>query len=122
LPADAEIVLVTAIEPFGLPEGTPPAYRRRALAEAHEINEKRHQDAEKALGGLVERLRASGRRASTEVTAGEGAAVLDDAARRHEADLIVVGSRRPTPQGHYLLGSTAEKLVRHAHTSVLMVR
>jgi nucleotide-binding universal stress UspA family protein len=122
LPVDAEIVLLTAIEPFTIPEGTPIAYRRRALAEAHQINDRRHRDAERALANLAGQIKEMGGRASTEVTAGPAAMILDDAARRHDADLIVVGSRRPTPQGHYLLGSTAEKLVRHAHTSVLVVR
>lgn len=122
LPVQAEILLLTAIEPFTVPEGTPAVYRRRALAEAHKLNERRHVDAEKALARLAEQVAAAGRRVSTEVAAGPAAQVLDDAARRHEADLIVVGSRRPSPQRHYLLGSTAEKLVRHAHASVLMVR
>jgi nucleotide-binding universal stress UspA family protein len=122
LPREAEIVLVTAIEPFGIPAGTPVAYRRKAIAEAHQINERRHRDAERALAGLADQIRASNRRVSTEVTAGVPAAVLDEAAKEHDADLIVVGSRRPTQRRHYLLGSTAEKLVRHAHTSVLMVR
>ncbi len=98
------------------------SYRRRALVEARRINERRHADAERSLAGLAEHSRAKGRKVSVVVTAGPAAAVLDAVARTQDADLIVVGSRKPTPQGHYLLGSTAEKLVRHAHTSVLVVR
>ncbi|MBW7984674.1 universal stress protein [Enterobacillus tribolii] len=37
------------------------------------------------------------------------------------ADLIVVGSRRPS-MSTYLLGSNASRVVRHATTSVLVVR
>jgi nucleotide-binding universal stress UspA family protein len=122
LPPDGEIVLVTAIEPFTLPEGMPIGYREMALGEAHKLNERRHRDATKALQTLADQIKASGRQVSIEVTAGPAAAVLDQAARSHDANLIVVGSRRPAPERHYLLGSTAEKLVRHAHTSVLMVR
>src|SRR5437867_4245750 len=40
LPADARLVLVNVVEPFTLPEGTPPAYRRQAMAEAHAVNER----------------------------------------------------------------------------------
>jgi nucleotide-binding universal stress UspA family protein len=122
LPADAEIVVVTAVEPFTLPEGMPPGYRQQALAEAHRINERRHKAAGRALAELAARIKATGRAVSTEVTSGPAAQVLDQAARVHRADLIVVGSRKPAPERHYLLGSTAEKLVRHSHTSVLVVR
>lgn len=37
------------------------------------------------------------------------------------ADLVVIGSRRPS-MSTYLLGSNATKIVRHATTSVLVVR
>ena len=37
------------------------------------------------------------------------------------ADLVVVGSHRPT-MATYLLGSNAATIVRHAHCSVLVVR
>ncbi len=122
LPKDAELVILTVIEPFTMPEGTPASYRRQALVEAHRINARRHKDAERSLSTLAKKIEESGRRVSTEVRAGPAAALLDAAAREHQADLLVVGSRRPTPEGHYMLGSTAEKLVRHAHTSVLVVR
>jgi nucleotide-binding universal stress UspA family protein len=122
LPPDTEIVLMTVIEPFTLPEGMPPGYRQQAVAETHRINERRHKDAEKALAGLAQQLRASGRKVSTEVTAGPAAAVLDEAAHRHQAGLIVLGSRRPKPESHFLMGVTAERIMRHSHVSVLMVR
>jgi len=46
--------------------------------------------------------------------------VLDDA-KKTGADLIVVGSHRPT-MASYLLGSNASTIVRHAESSVLVVR
>jgi nucleotide-binding universal stress UspA family protein len=46
--------------------------------------------------------------------------VLDDA-KNTGADLIVVGSHRPT-MASYLLGSNASTIVRHAESSVLVVR
>jgi nucleotide-binding universal stress UspA family protein len=46
--------------------------------------------------------------------------VLDDA-KKTGADLIVVGSHRPT-MATYLLGSNASTIVRHAESSVLVVR
>jgi nucleotide-binding universal stress UspA family protein len=35
---------------------------------------------------------------------------------------VAVGSRKPSRVRHYLLGSTAERLVRHCAASVLVVR
>jgi nucleotide-binding universal stress UspA family protein len=46
--------------------------------------------------------------------------VLDDATKTG-ADLIVVGSHRPS-MASYLLGSNASTIVRHAESSVLVVR
>jgi universal stress protein A len=43
-------------------------------------------------------------------------------AREHGFDLIVLGTHGRTGLTHVLLGSTAEKVVRHAHCAVLTVR
>lgn len=46
--------------------------------------------------------------------------VLDEA-EKMGADLIVIGSHRPS-MATYLLGSNASAIVRHAHASVLVIR
>ena len=119
LPSETELMLTYVVEPFAVPSGMPVSYRRRAIEEAHQINERRHRQAARALKAAAEKVSW---RVDVEVIGGQPGLELDAAARRHHADLIVVGSRRPSPARHYLLGSTAEKLVRHAHTSVLVVR
>lgn len=45
-----------------------------------------------------------------------------DAARSLKADLIVIGSHGHTALQHATLGSVAERVVRHAHCPVLVVR
>jgi nucleotide-binding universal stress UspA family protein len=122
LPQDVDIIFTHVIEPFGVPAGTPVSYRARAIEEAHKINERRHRQAERALALLKDRFSATGRTVITEAPTGKPDAVLDESARKHHASLVVVGSRKPSPAQHYLLGSTAEKLVRHSHTSMLVVR
>ncbi len=117
-----EVRLTCVIEPFSVPLGTPVSYRRQALRETQRINARRHAAAQRSLDAAAVKLRAAGHRVETEVLAGEPGPELDAAARRHGAGLLVVGSRKPSPARHYLLGSTAEKLVRHAHVSVLVVR
>jgi len=121
LPPDVAIRLVYVVEPFSVPGGTP-AFRRRAMEEAQHLAEGRQADAERALASLADAMRAQGKRVETAVLTGAAGAQLDEAARDYDADLMVVGSRKPSPESHYLLGTTAEKLVRHSHVSVLVVR
>jgi len=45
-----------------------------------------------------------------------------DAAKAAGADLIVVSTKGRTGLAHLLIGSVAERVVRHAHTAVLAVR
>jgi nucleotide-binding universal stress UspA family protein len=118
---DVAFKLVYVVEPFTVPGGTP-GFRRRAMEEAEHIAEKRSGEAERALTSLADSMRASGRRVETAVRQGPAGPQLDEAARDYDADLLVVGSRKPSPESHYLLGTTAEKLVRHSHVSVLIVR
>jgi nucleotide-binding universal stress UspA family protein len=119
---DTLIRLTYVIEPFTVPSGMPAEYRRRAMREAREIGAQRDEDAQRVLDEAAEALHAARRLVETEVLRGDAGPVLDEAARRHHAGLVVVGSRKPAPARHYLLGTTAEKLVRHSHTSVLVVR
>ena len=75
---------------------------------------------------LVEMIAAhagsSGVRLTTEIRTGHPAQEIMAAARSHRADLIVLGhSGRSATWGRFL-GTTAEKVSRHAECSVLIVR
>jgi nucleotide-binding universal stress UspA family protein len=122
LPLNVTFRFVYVVEPVGPPHGATSAFRRRAMEEAEKINHQRHIDAERALKSLADQIRASKRNVETDVLSGAAGPNLDDAARTSRADLSVVGSRKPSPESHYLLGTTAENLVRHSRTSVLVVR
>jgi nucleotide-binding universal stress UspA family protein len=121
-PADVELKLAYVIEPFTLPSGTPVSYRKQAIEEAHKINERQHSQAERALSTLENQMLEKGMRITAEVMTGAAGEELETSAEHFDADLIVVGSRKPSPARHFLLGSTAEKLVRNAGTSILIVR
>lgn len=76
---------------------------------------------QKALEALASTLDVSADQVSVVVTWGS---IYDEILKEAEvcgADLIVVGSRRPT-MSTYLIGSNAARVVRHAKTSVLVVR
>jgi universal stress protein F len=59
--------------------------------------------------------------ANTEVRTGPPARSILACAQDNHADLIVVASHRPD-MSNYLLGSTADRVVRHAGISVLVDR
>jgi nucleotide-binding universal stress UspA family protein len=83
-------------------------------------------DAEAPSTKLVETIAAYtgsfGVRLSTELRTGHPAQEILAAARSHQADLIVLGhSGRSGTWGRFL-GTTAEKVSRHAECSVLIIR
>lgn len=114
--------LVKVIDPFGVPAGTPASYRKQALEEARAINERNTERAQEELGQVAAKMDGVAGRIDIVVRAGVVNLEIDELAREQKADLVVVGSRKPSPMRHYLLGSVAEKLVRHSPTSVLVVR
>jgi nucleotide-binding universal stress UspA family protein len=116
------VLVVRVVEPFTLPSGTPLPYRSTALKAVQEINKRRHHQASRSLSSVVAKLRSAGFDCEAELRTGEADLELEGAAMRHGSDLILVGSRKPSAKRHYLLGSTAEKLVRHSPISVLVVR
>jgi nucleotide-binding universal stress UspA family protein len=56
------------------------------------------------------------------VVSGSPADVIVDVAREIQAEVIVVGTAGRTGLRRVVLGSVAERVVRHAPTSVLVVR
>ncbi len=120
IPRDIELILSFVISPF--PGSTGGKRRRKELIEAQATADQHRAAAERALESVALRFSDLGYKVSTELLAADAAPELDASARSHGADLIVVGSRKPAPARHYLIGSTAEKLVRHAEASVLVVR
>ncbi len=53
---------------------------------------------------------------------GPASYTITDFARRREYDLIVIGTHGRTGLAHMVIGSVAERVVRHAHCPVLAVR
>lgn len=74
------------------------------------------------LRKAVEQLEAAGVSASCAEKTGDVAKTIVGTAAEGHFDLIVVGSRRRHGLRRFLFGSTAEKVVRKASVSVLVVR
>ena len=56
------------------------------------------------------------------VETGDAADEILLAAKHHDIDIIIVGYKGYGKEGRFLLGSVADKVVRHASRSVLVVR
>lgn len=108
--ARVSLVYVSSILPISYLEYVP----RGAQHEEH----KRY---EAQIGQMADAMELPPDRVTSSVRAGSVYREVLDEAKSVEADLIVVGSHRPT-MATYLLGSNAAAIVRHAPCSVLVVR
>ena len=73
------------------------------------------------LNEITTRVREMGVEVSSELKLGVPSQVIQDTAVQRDADLIVIGTRGLSGLRHLLLGSTAERVVQHAHCPVLTV-
>jgi len=65
---------------------------------------------------------AAGTRVSTVLLQGDAATEIVDEAKRHPADLLVIGAHGQTGLTRFLMGSTAEAVVRTAPCATLLVK
>lgn len=79
-------------------------------------------NARTAVGNLVATLGLARLNPRAEVRVGAPAAEIVAAAHDLSADLLCISTHGRTGLAHLLLGSVAEKIVRHAPCSVLTVR
>jgi nucleotide-binding universal stress UspA family protein len=104
------LVYVRSIVPVTYMEFMPPAF-----------DEEQQGGAEKRLAEVAATVKLPAERVSAVVRLGSVYNEVLDEAEKTGADLIVIGSHRPT-MATYLLGSNASTIVRHAKCSVLVVR
>jgi nucleotide-binding universal stress UspA family protein len=104
------LIYVRAIVPVTYMEFMPPAF-----------DEEQQGQADAKLAEVAAGVALPAERVSTAVRLGSVYAEVLEEAEQTGADLIVVGSHRPT-MATYLLGSNASTIVRHARCSVLVVR
>lgn len=118
----AKVLLVLVVEklwfpPLPLATSTPVSFRGEgdALGEAVAFGEQKLKElAASQFAGLAVETKV--------VLAASAAAGILDAIEGWKPDLVVLASHGRSGVAHLLLGSTAEKVVRHAPTEVLVVR
>ena len=79
-------------------------------------------DAEKRVGEFAEKKGTRPVQVETRVTVGEAVWEICRMAEKEHADLIIMGSHGRTGLSHIVLGSVAERVVRHATCPVLVAR
>ncbi len=113
----ARLVLQHALAP---PQGAPGFPEFAAYpAELHVQYRKAVSDR---LDEEVQRLRAEGIDAVSDLRVGPASPTILAAAEEHEADLIISGTRGLRGLRHLVLGSTAKRLVQHSAVPVLTVQ
>jgi len=114
---DASLTLVHVVEPhFGPPDADLPPLT------GEESDAAEFAEAKLELSALGEQMLGPCRVVETVVRAGLAFFEITEAAKALGADLIVVGTHGYTGLKRALLGSTAEKVVRHAPCPVLVAR
>jgi nucleotide-binding universal stress UspA family protein len=104
------LIYVRSLVPVSYMEFVPP-----------DFDAAQQEESAKRLAALAAGVRLPKNRVSSVVTLGGVYHDVLNEAEKIGADLIVVGSHRPT-MATYLLGSNAASIVRHAKCSVLVIR
>lgn len=113
---EAKVVIVHALAPPIPPAGSPDFV---ALPPDYELHVR--QAAEQRLGAAADEIASTGLPTTSDLLIGPPASTVLEAATKHRADVIVVGTRGLTGFRHLLLGSTAERIVHGAKMPVLVV-
>jgi len=80
------------------------------------------QEAEEYLGKIKERLETKGYKVETHVRYGHGAEEILDHAAKEDIDLIAMTTHGRSGVKRFLLGSVAEKVLRHSSKPIFLVR
>ena len=112
----ATLTLLHVVEPVATPDfaaSFPLALEDESLMAAAKRQLEQTVKAARVPRGMVEKVLVRFGRSFHEIA---------DAARTRKADLIIISTHGYTGLKHALLGSTTERVVRHAHCPVLVVR
>ena len=80
------------------------------------------EKAMESVSKLVKEIEPNVSKVNVAVETGDPADEILLSAKKHEANIIVVGYKGYGKEGRFLLGSVTDKVVRHAGISVIVVR
>jgi nucleotide-binding universal stress UspA family protein len=121
LPEDAPITAVHVVRPQPVYHGLLPGRRKEVERAAVELARTEEERGTELLLSAEAVLVASGRTPRRRLRTGDPATEILRAAEEENADLIVAGARGVSLLEGLLMGSVADRLVKHAPCSVLIV-
>jgi universal stress protein A len=113
----SKLTLLHAVEPI-----VSPAEYTVVPLEMADVNVQLLGEHKTRLTAIQDRLLEDGLDCQVEVKLGKPWQVITDEAKNIMCDLIVIATHGRTGAKHFLMGSTAERVVQHAPCSVLVVR
>jgi nucleotide-binding universal stress UspA family protein len=122
LPAETAFTVTHVVRPYGPYPGLVPSDPAGFQAEVEEVRRRHRHHAEEFVAGTARKLEPSGRRVTTVVREGDPAGEVLKLAEEQEADLIVAGARGVSLIQGLFVGSVADRLLKAARCSVLLVR
>lgn len=117
---DASVHVIHCVEP--LPLGRMPAGTRAAGADHEEVLDRLKEAGEQAINTISTQATEAGVEVADAVVFGDAASEIVEYAEDEGMDLIVMGSTGRTGATRVMLGSVAEKVVRHSPIPVLTIR
>jgi nucleotide-binding universal stress UspA family protein len=113
---DADLILERVV--------TPPVilYPGEVIPSALPVLDEIEAEARVYLDKLGETIKRRGIKVQEEVSVGYPAQAILDAADRYSADLLAMSSHSRSAVGRWLIGSTADAVVRQSHRPCLIVR
>jgi nucleotide-binding universal stress UspA family protein len=121
LPAEAGCVAVHVLRPYAPFPGLLPTDRPEFDAAVRAVNQQRHQEAEALTAEAVSLLTMRGKHVRAEVREGDPAEQLLELAEADRADLIIAGARGVSTIQGLRVGSVADRLLKSAPCSLLLV-
>ena len=109
---------VTVVAAFDSPK----AFRKRGSIYLTQARDELQGQATEVAAEVVADLKAAGVEASGVAFEGNTTDAVLEIAEQVQPDIIVISGRSPAGTRDYLVGSAAERVVRHAKVPVLVVR
>jgi nucleotide-binding universal stress UspA family protein len=121
LPAETEVVVAHVVRPYAPAVPADMFYPTEFDATVLQVRMQQRAEATSLVRKAAAHFEASGRRVSEVTREGDPADQLLELAGERQADLIVVGARGISPIQGLLVGSVADRLLKTARCSVLLV-
>lgn len=121
LPSGTGCVVLNVVRPYGSFPGMLTTNRAAFNAAVQDVNRQHRQAAEALVEAGATRLTLSGKQARGEVREGDPAEEILRTVEADSADLLIVGARGVSAIRELLLGSVADRLLKSAPCSVLVV-